>query len=152
MALRVSGRVVIPSVPTAAVCAIPIERQDAQSVEVSVSACSPKRIAIDIAQGAAKTLNFTDAASVDYSGITAATFDVWQDGIDGSNILSKSLASGTIAVIAPNVLRVLVTNSDSSALPAGGHWAELWVTLATGELRCAGRGAMRVYDTRAQDA
>ena len=152
MSLRPSGRIVLPTTPALAVCAVLVRENATQIVGVNVSACCAKDIEPCIVQGAAKTLQFRDAETVDYSDCTEITFDVWAQNISGTSLLSKTLSGATITVADGNIFQCTITNAQSAALPAGRHYCEAWVTLTTGERRCVGLGRFIVEDSRKHDA
>lgn len=151
MSIRPSSRIVLPRVPTLAVCSIPIRENGTEIVRVSVMACCAKQISPCIVQGAAKTFQFTDAATVDFTGATEATFTIWQKNVAGTQLLNKSYTGADITFPSDNVFALTISNSESAALPAGIQYCEAWVTISTGERRCVGLGRFTVEDSRKHD-
>lgn len=129
-----------------------IRERAVQRVGVNVAINCSKEITPCVAQGAAKTFKFEDEATVDYSGATEITFDVWQNGIGGASLLSVSLSGSQITLPETNIFQFTLDNAASLALPKGRHWCEAWVTLSGGERRLVGSGWFEVQDTRKHDA
>lgn len=152
MAIRFSNRVVLPTGTVLAVCTEAIQQNDTQIMAVSVMACCVKQLDPCIVQGAAKVMQFRDAATEDYSGATEITFDVWQGGIGGTSLLSYSLTGTDITLVNDYTFQLTINNTDSASLPAGSHHCEAWVTMAGGERRCVGLGRFKVIDSRKYDA
>lgn len=150
MSIRPSGRIVVQSIPLA-VCVEQIRENASQTIGVDVASCCAKEIAPCIVQGAAKTFQFRDLETVDYSGATEITFNVWQRTVSGTLLLSKSKTGGDILTPDGHIFQLTFSNSESAALPSGSHHCEAWVTLSTGERRCVGIGRFRVQDARKYD-
>lgn len=150
MSSRPSNRIVLISIPLA-VCAIPIRENGVQIMEVSVSNCCVQEIEPCIVQGASKTLQFRDAATVDYSDASEITFDIWAGNIGGASIYSETFTGGGVTLADTNIFQVTITNAESAAFAAGRHYCEAWVTLSTGERRCVGLGRFTVTDSRKHD-
>lgn len=105
-----------------------------------------------LAQGAAVTFQFKDVnAATDFTGASEITFDIWQGGIAGTPLLSKTLSGGDITLPDNRIFQLIVTNAESQALPRGRHHCEAWVTLSGGERRLVGAGPFLVKDTRKHD-
>lgn len=151
MAIRFSTRTVLP-VGGIAQCPVPIRENDSQTIQVRIMACCVQDISPCIVQGAAKIFSFADNDTVDYSGASEITFDVWQNKISGTSLLSYSLTGGEITLANDYTFQMTIGNTDSLALPAGRHHCEAWVTLAGGERRCVGLGRFEVIDSRKHDA
>jgi len=151
MSIRPSGRIVLPRIPTLAVCTIPIRENGIETVRVSAMSCCGKQISPCIVQGAAKTFQFTDSASVDFTGSSEVTFTIWQKNIAGTQLLNKVYTGSDISFPSDNVFSLTITNSESAALPAGVQYCEAWVTISTGERRCVGLGRFTVEDSRKHD-
>lgn len=154
MTIYASGRFVIPSVPFVGICVTPIRENASQSMVVNVSSCCVQKITPCIAQGAAKTFNFVDAPTVDYSGCSEITFDVWtkRPGPSATNVLSVSLTGGDITLPNDYTFGFSIDNATSAAIPAGKLYCEAWVTVSAGERRLVGAGSFDVIDTRKYDA
>lgn len=150
MSIRPSGRIVLGAIPLA-VCVHQIRENSTQRIGVRVSDCCVKEIAPCVAQGAAKVFQFVDLDTVDYGDATEITFDVWQNNIGGTSLLTKTLSGTDITIADANIFQFTLTNAQSAALPAGTHHCEAWVTLSTGDRRCVGMGRFRVEDTRKHD-
>jgi hypothetical protein len=150
--LRSSWRYVLPSVPPLAYCLVPVREDAIQIARVDVMTCCVWKISLCVAQGAEKIFAFEDAATVDYSGATEITFDVWRDGIGGASLLSYSMTDDEIILVADNRFQFTLAGSVSALLPPGPHHAEAWVTLSTGARRLVGMGSFTVTDTRRHDA
>lgn len=151
MTIRPTGRIVIPTVPALAACVIAVRERAIQTMEVRVGSCCAWTIEPCIVQGAAKVFRFDDLDTVDYSGATEITFDVWRRETGGANLLSKSLSAADITLPDSTMFSLSVSNAESAALPAGRHYCEAWVTLSTGERRCVGLGDFVVIDSRKHD-
>jgi hypothetical protein len=145
------GRVVLASSPALLVCNIGIRQNDTQTLGVRAMKCCTKEINPCIAENADKTLNFVDLDTVDYSGATEITFDVWQNGQGGTNVVSKSLTGGTITLAEDHRFTCNITATDSDAMGPGHHWCEAWVTLSGGEKRLVGAGRFKCENTRKHD-
>lgn len=150
MALRLNSRLVMGGggIP---VCAIPIRENDSQTIQVRNMICCVQKIEPCIVQAAAKTFQFVDVTTEDYSTATEITFDAWRTSISGTSILSYSLTGGDITLVNDYTFQLTIGNADSASLPAGTHHCEAWVTLSGGERRCVGRGRFRVVDSRKHD-
>jgi hypothetical protein len=101
-----------------------------------------------VAQGADEIVQFRDRIS-GLTGATAITFDVWQDSISGTNLISKSLGAG-ITVVSDTACNIALSRVDT-AIAAGSHWFELWVTTSAGDRTRAAFGSFRVMDARKHD-
>lgn len=150
MSIRPSGRIVLGAIPLA-VCVHRIKENASQIVRVNVADCCVKDIRPCVVQGAAKVFQFVDAETVDYGDASEITFDVWQNNIAGTSILSKTLSGSDITIADANIFQFTLTNAQSAALPAGVHHCEAWVTLSTGDRRCVGLGYFTVEDARKHD-
>lgn len=150
MSIRPSGRIVLGAIPLA-VCVHRIRENASQIVRVNVAECCAKEIAPCVVQGAAKVFQFVDLETVDYSDASEITFDIWQNNISGTSLLTKTLSGATITIADGHIFQFTMTNAQSAALPAGTHHCEAWVTLSTGDRRCVGIGRFRVEDARKHD-
>ena len=148
--MRLSNRLVMSGggIP---VCPIPIREHASQSIQVRNMTCCVQKVAPCIVQSAAKSFQFIDVATQDYSTASEITFDIWRSSISGANLLSYSLTGGEITLVNDYTFQLTIGNTDSAALPAGTHHCEAWVTLSGGERRCVGRGRFRVIDSRKHD-
>lgn len=102
-----------------------------------------------IYQGTDNVLQFTDLVA-GLTGATVVTFDVWQDSISGTSLISKSLGSG-VTVVSSTVCNVTLSETDT-AIVAGSHYCELHVTTSAGDRVLAAVGTLQVIDTRKYDA
>jgi hypothetical protein len=150
MSIRPSGRIVVQTIPLA-VCIERVRENATQTIGVNVASCCAKDIDLCLVQGAAKTFQFRDAETVDYSGASEITFDIWQRTIGGPLLLSKSKTGGDILTPDGHIFQFTLGNSESAGLPKGRHHCEAWVTLATGQRRCVGIGRFEVQDSRKHD-
>lgn len=150
MSIRPSGRIVLQSIPLA-VCIEQVRARGTQTIGINVASCCAKEISPCLVQGAAKTFQFRDLEGVDYTGATEITFDIWQNNIAGSSLLSKTETGGDITVADGHIFQFTISNAESAALPKGRHHCEAWVTLSTGERRCVGIGRFEVQDSRKHD-
>lgn len=154
MTIFPSGRLVTLGGVAVTGCIIRVQQITSQELRVSAMACCVKEIDPCIAQGAAKTFTFTDAASVDYSTATEITFDVWdkRPGQAGAaSLYSGSLTGGQITQPTDYQFRLTIDGTESVALAAGRHWCEAWVTTSGGDPLLVGAGVFKVIDTRKQD-
>lgn len=160
--MRLSGRLVAQLTPPGGVCVEQIasiisqtsriEQNDSQTVRVDIMACCVQKLDLCLPQGAAKTFAFQDAETVDFSTATEITVDIWQGGIGGTSLLSVSLTGGQITLATDYRYQFKIGNATSAALPAGRHYCETWVTLASGDRRLTGAGTFSVINTRKFDA
>jgi len=152
MALRPSNRIVRTPSPSPVVCVIVSYSDGTETIVVDVRSCRVRRVNVEIQQGAAKTFLFADNPAVDFTGATEVTFDLWRNNINGTSLLSKTYTGGDITFTDDNIVSVPITAAESLALPAGGHWLEVWVTPSEGGPLCLAAGAFRVFDRRKRDA
>ena len=150
--MRASGRAVLASSPARHVCRVRIAEYAEITQRIDIMSCKPRTGRIEILENADVVLSFYDSQDVDYTGAAAATFDVWQGGIGGANLLSKTLSGGDITFANDYTLTLDIGNAESGAMPVGTHYFELWVTLSGGERRCPLTGRLEVKDTRKHDA
>lgn len=153
MSIRPSNRIVLASVPALAVCVTRVKEITEQTTRVDVMSCCVKHIDVCIPQGAAKVFKFQDEATVDYSGASEITFDVWDSVRDGStNRLSLSMTGGDITLPNDYTFQFTLDGATTYDLPYGKLHCEAWVTLSGGEQRLVGAGVFEVVNTRKYDA
>lgn len=153
MSFVVPRRIVVSNRIDDITCVVSVREFATQIVKVSTMTCEcEKRIYLCISQSAAIQYRFEAAAGSDFSLAPEITFDVWQGGISGANLISKSFTGGTINKLSDNTFSTNISNAESKALPVGRHYSEVWVTLLNGDRRKLGAGPFRVIDTRRYDA
>lgn len=150
MPIIVPGRIVLATSPAMAVCTASIAENATQTARIEVMSCCIKDLDLCIPQNAAKTFILQDATTVDYSGATEITFDVWES-IGGAAVIGKSLTGGGIILTNAYTMTFSLTGAESGAMTPTKKYCEVWVTLSTGERRIAGAGPFRVEDTRKHD-
>ena len=102
-------------------------------------------------QGASRVWNFNDInTAVDFTTLTAATFDVW-DSVEtaSTNRISKTLGAG-VTLTDSDTVTVEVSDTDSN-IAAGVYWFELWVTTAGSDRYLLKFGDYHIEDTRKND-
>jgi hypothetical protein len=119
------------------------------TIQVTVGGCSVHRITVEMSQGAAQAFDFQ--ANQDLSAARELELLVYQDG-GAMQIVDKSLTGGGITQPTATTFRATFTNAEAAALPAGGHWCEVWATLSSGDRKQLGSGPFRVFDTKGYDA
>lgn len=152
MSFAVPRRIVIANAIDNVTCVVGVREIATQTVKVSTMTCDcEKRISLCISQSAAIQYRFEAVAGSDFSLALEITFDVWQGGISGANLISKSFTGGTINKLSDTTFSTNISNAESQALPTGRHYSEVWVTLLNGDRRKLGAGPFRVIDTRRYD-
>lgn len=150
--IRLSSRIVIQALPVIPPCEVAVRARLEQQMQVNAMSCCKWPISPCIVQGQTKTFVFVDDPTVDYTGASQITFDIWNRSISGASLLSYSLTGGQILLPADNKFSLVIDNSVSLSLPAGRHYCEAWVTLSTGEPVPVGMGQFTVEDSRKYDA
>lgn len=74
------------------------------------------------------------------------------DRVDGTILLTKTTADGSMSKVTSTRLQWDVTSSQSGALPAGRLYHEMQITNSAGEKQTAMAGVFKVIDTRIGDA
>lgn len=151
MTVRLSKRLVVTTTLDNVACDISIDMEHKSGIRIDFLNCEKQKpIRLYALQNSGRIYNFIDVdTSVDFTGSTAITFNVWDSVAAGSTVrISKSLGSG---VTANDTNKILVQLEDSDlGLSTGTLWWELWVT-DSGDNKTVARGDFVIQDTRKYD-